>query len=1113
MGGRLVWKEQEIHGITGCRGLAKVKPKCKRRKETLFKYLLVILPMTQKNENRPVWANHRIVHKNRLPARAALKCFATEAQARTACTLPLGLAEQAAGEQRVSLNGIWDFHYALSPQEAPQDFWEEVYPTKAEEGWAQIPVPGHWELNGFGKPHYTNVNYPFPVDPPNVPSENPTGSYRRKFHLAMTGQKEALYLRFEGVDACFEVWLNGEYMGLSKGSRLPSEFDITGIARAGENLLAVRVYKWADSTYLEDQDMWWLSGIFREVAIVRVPSAHLWDAYLTTPLKADFSEAQIVVKTEWSGIAKEHTVSTLLLDPENKEVLPSKSYALEPAKKKSSLEIALPVAKPQLWSAEQPALYSLFITLSDAGGSPLQTAVFKVGIRRIERKGATFLVNGKAIKFLGVNRHEFHETLGRVQPLETMVHDVLLMKRHNINSVRTSHYPDDSRWYHLCDQYGLYLIDECDLETHGFGDVGDWGTLSKNPEWREAYVDRMERMVMRDRNHASIIFWSLGNESGVGDNHKAMATRARELDPTRLIHYECDYNVDFADVQSRMYSHPNDLMRQTRKETVADTKYWPMAAERMQDQAFILCEYGHAMGNGPGGLTEYVETFYAHEMLQGGFIWEWIDHGLKQVTADGKVWHAYGGDFGDVPNDGNFVCDGLVFPWREASPGLIEYKKVIEPVKVSAYDWESGKLTLINRYDFIKLDHLALTWKLERDGALVATGGAKLPAIAPGASGTVKLPDAQVAAHLAGSEGTELALTVSLKLATPTLWADAGHEVAWGQFVQAIVNDAAATTAKPKGKAKAAAKGSAKNAPVSRKWIQVQESPSLLTLKGAEFAMEFDRARGRIKQWNVRGRDLLVEGQGPRLTFWRATTDNDRGGWPTNQANKWREHKLDLLQHRIEIAEMGLTQDTAGNDVVEVSVGAFIGTPVHNRGFECRYTYSIDSDGGVQLLVEGTPRGNFPETLPRIGLELMLAQGLEQVCWYGMGPGENYRDTCKAARLGIWRNTVDGLYTPYVFPQEYGNRMATRWAKITNEVGTGLQIEGLPQFDFSVHPYTTEMLEKARHTYELKRAPGNVLHIDYAQNGIGSGSCGPWPWEKDRLAPQAFRFGVKLAGV
>lgn len=1069
--------------------------------------------MTRSEENRPVWANHKIVHKNRLPARAALKCFATEAQARAACSLPLGLAEQAAGEQRESLNGVWDFHYALCPQEAPQDFWEEDYSVNAEEGWGRIPVPAHWELNGFGKPHYTNVNYPFPVDPPNVPSENPTGSYRRKFYLTTTEEKEALYLRFEGVDACFEVWLNGRYVGLSKGSRLPSEFDISGIARAGENLLAVRVYKWADSTYLEDQDMWWLSGIFREVAIVRVPAAHLWDAYVTTPLKEDFSEAQIVVTTEWNGISKEHTVSTLLLDPENKEVLPSRSYTLEAAKKKCALEVSLPVSNPQLWSAEQPALYSLFITLSDAEGNAIQTTAFKVGIRKIERKGATFLVNGKAIKFLGVNRHEVHETLGRVQPLETMLKDVLMMKRHNINSVRTSHYPDDSRWYHLCDQYGLYLMDECDLETHGFNQVGDWGALSKNPEWRAAYVDRMERMVMRDRNHASIIFWSLGNESGVGDNHKAMAARARELDPTRLIHYECDYNVDFADVQSRMYSHPNDLMRQTRKEPLQDNKYWPMTADRMQNQAFILCEYGHAMGNGPGGLSEYVETFFSHEMLQGGFIWEWIDHGLKQVTENGEVWHAYGGDFGDVPNDGNFVCDGLVFPWREPSPGLIEYKKVIEPVKVSAYDWETGEVMLVNRYDFLKIDHLTLDWKLEKDGALVATGRAKLPTVAPGKSGAVKLTEARAAALLASSEGTELALTVSLKLATPTLWAEAGHEVAWGQFVQPIVQEVIEPSKKQKSKAKATTKSSAKNANVSGKWIQVQEGATITTLRGAEFSMEIDRARGRIKQWNVRGRNLLIEGQGPRLTFWRATTDNDRGGWPSNQASKWRDHKLDLLQHRIEAAELGLTHDEFGNDVAELSVQAFIGTPVNYRGFESRYSYRIDADGGMELFVEGEPRGDFPETLPRIGLELMLARELEQVCWYGLGPGENYRDTCKAARLGIWRNTVAGLYTPYVFPQEYGNRMDTRWAKITNEYGMGLQVTGKPHFEFSVHPYTTEMLENARHTHELIRAAGNVLHIDYAQNGIGSGSCGPWPWEKDRLAPEAFRFGVRLAGV
>ncbi|WP_229776907.1 glycoside hydrolase family 2 TIM barrel-domain containing protein, partial [Alicyclobacillus cellulosilyticus] len=722
------------------------------------------------------WENHQVLHRHRLPARACFVPFSDETSA---------LAHDRALSDRIMLlNGMWKFHYAAAPAYVPAAFAEPGFDAS---DWADLPVPSHWQLHGYGRPHYTNVIYPFPVDPPRVPSDNPTGCYRRTFILPESWAGDVIHLRFEGVDSAFHVFVNGQLAGYSQGSRLPSEFDITELVHPGENVIAVAVYQWSDGSYLEDQDMWWLSGIFRDVYLLRRPHLHLWDWFAQPSLDAAYRDGTLAVtakvrnqgRTQVSG-ARLHG---RLLDASGQEVAAGVSEvpAAGPGQE-AAAALSLVVREPRKWSAEDPYLYHLVLTL-EADGQVLEVVAGRVGFRQIELKGGQLLVNGVPILFRGVNRHEFHPDFGRAVPYEAMVADIRLMKQHNINAVRTSHYPDDPRWYDLCDEYGLYVIDEADLETHGFHPLGAWNRLSDDPAWEAAYVDRMERMVHRDKNHPCVILWSLGNESGYGRNHEAMAACARAIDPTRLIHYEGDREAKTADVVSTMYTSVPEL-RQLGERTDIPKPH-------------ILCEYAHAMGNGPGGLREYWEAFYQYPRLQGGFVWEWCDHGIRTRTPDGREYFAYGGDFGDEPNDGNFVIDGLVFPDRVPSPGLIEYKKVIEPVHVTPVDLAAGVIRVHNRYDFLSLDHLVMVWSIEAEGRVVQSGTAALPHIPAGVSAEVRLPYRWPAAAVpgcaqpGGAQG-EHWLHVRFLLAAATPWADAGHEVAWAQLALPAAAGAAA---------------------------------------------------------------------------------------------------------------------------------------------------------------------------------------------------------------------------------------------------------------------------------------------------------------------------------
>lgn len=1005
------------------------------------------------------WEDQKVLQRNRLKSRAY---FIPYSDIDTALTFQREISERIK-----MLNGNWKFYYAPSPYETPQGFYSEEYDVSE---WREIRVPSNWQMEGYGHPHYTNVMYPFPVDPPRVPSENPTGCYRRDFYLEEDVKNRTIILRFEGVDSAFHVWINGREVGYSQGSRLPSEFDITSVVRPGKNTVAVKVYQWSDGSYLEDQDMWWLSGIFRDVYIIIRPKVYIRDFFAITDLDERYESGDLRVKVEVKNSGRDkvedYSISISLLDidlnpVDDKEI---RDIILDPEEEKA-FEIEIPVDKVRKWSAEDPYLYNLLLILKDKD-EIVEVVPSKIGFRKVELKDGVFLINGVPIKLKGVNRHEHHPDFGRAVPIEWTEQSIILMKRHNINTIRTSHYPNDPRFYDLCDRYGIYVIDETDLECHGFALTGDINRLSNDPEWQEAYIDRIERMVHRDKNHPCVIFWSLGNESGFGINHEAMAEWCRKNDPTRLIHYEQDREAKVADVVSSMYTSVEKL------EELGKMTY--------MEKPHILCEYAHAMGNGPGNLKEYWEIFYRYRRLQGGCIWEWMDHGIRKKTPDGKEYFAYGGDFGDEPNDGNFVIDGLVFPDHTPSPGLIEYKKVIEPVKVEAIDLKKGEVKITNLYDFISLDHLVMSWNIEVDGKVVEGGEMSVTGVSPKDSRVVTIP---YSLPNNPEPNTDYWLNIYFVLSADTIWAEKGHTVAWAQFKLPTESKKGPKVIK------------SSNMPS----LRYRETGTTIEINGEEFKMTFDKTRGVINSLLYNGLEFIKIG--PRLNLWRAPIDNDK-----YVIDDWNKKFIRLLNHRID--EVSL--EVINKGLIRIKVLSCIAPPVVNWKVDTEYTYNIYGSGDVILEVKGKPQGNLPLVFPRIGLKMGLNKELDQVMWYGRGHGESYVDSKEANPFGIYKKSVDELYTPYVRPQENGNRTDVKWVSITDRRGIGLIFVGMPTINFSVHRFEPEDFEKAKHTYELIPRDYVVMNIDYKHNGLGSASCGPAPLEKYLLFPERFEFSIRM---
>ncbi|MDQ1564181.1 MAG: beta-galactosidase [Actinomycetota bacterium] len=952
---------------------------------------------------------------------------------------------------QLSLDGSWRFSWSPDAQ-APTD------PTDRGETWGELPVPAHWQLNGFGSPIYTNVQYPFPVDPPLVPEQNPTGNYRTTFEVPASWSGGRTLLRFDGVDSWFELWLNGKVVGTSSGSRLTVEFDVTDFLRAGSNLIAVRVHQWSFASYIEDQDQWWLSGIFRSVALLHRPDGGIDDVFA----HADFDRAtgRGSLRVDASSSGSESAIARIAVAiPE----LGITGFAGD----------TLDVGSIEPWSAEFPRLYDVVVSTA------AETISLRLGFRRVEVSGVELHVNGRPITFRGVNRHDFDPRAGRAVSREAMESDIVLMKRHNINAVRTSHYPPDPYLLDLCDRYGLYVIEENDIETHGFSMV-DWrGNPSADPEWADVYLDRMRRMVERDKNHPSVIVWSLGNEAGWGENLARNARWTKEFDPDRPIHYEQDVEAEGVDVYSRMYAGYEELeeIGEQREPALAD----PVADARRRAMPMMQCEYAHAMGNGPGGLADYEAIFDAHPRLIGGFVWEWFDHGLEVIGADGTAGYKYGGDFGEVRHDGSFIIDGLLLPDRTPSPGLVEFAAVIAPVRFTFERGTSGAeaVTVENRLSFATSDQYRFGWVVEADGVELAAGPLEVPTVAPLTSAVVALPSGVADSLSAAPTGTEVFLTVRAVTAGKTEWADAGHPIAFGQ---------------------ARLREPAPFAPATRGSV-ISRSDGF-ELAGASF----DRA-GRLL--TLAGAEVVTAG----FDAWRAPTENDRyvgTGDETSMETLWREDGLDRLAERHGTAEIELDANGSESLVVRSRVGG----SATDTGFDVTYRWS-DSGGDLALVMDVERRGGASHPLPRIGFTIGLKQaepGKVPVRWFGQGPDESYPDSHTAVAVGRYSGSVRELQTDYVVPQENGCRSQTRWAELGLASG-GIRIDGAPHFDLAVRPWSIRDLETARHATELVEGAVLWIHLDAGTNGLGTAACGPGVREPDRLVLSSTSLSVRFSST
>ncbi|GEU13583.1 beta-galactosidase subunit alpha [Enterococcus faecalis] len=998
------------------------------------------------------WENYKVDSINRLPGRAHFSSFPSKETAL--------LNENKYTQAYKNLNGRWHFLFLEAPEYSPENFFATDFDTSQMD---QITVPGNWQVQGYGKMHYSDLWYNFPINPPYVPTENPTGIYKRTFAIDETFHDKKIILRFCGVDSAYHVWVNGHEVGYSKGARNEAEFDITPYAKIGEtNDLTVRVYQWSDGTYLEDQDMWWLSGIFRDVELLGVPENGLEDFFIISDLDDSYQNGHLAITGKfWQD--KGQQVQLELMDQQGKTVLKETV-----AGNQGTVEFSASLPSVTAWSAEKPYLYQLFITVFSEG-EVVEVIPQKVGFRNIHVSGETFLVNGVAIKLKGMNRHDYNPKNGRVVSREEIEKDIRLMKQFNINAIRTSHYPASAYFYDLCDEYGMYVIDETDLECHGFELTGEYDWISNDPEWETAYVSRMVRMIQRDKNHPSILFWSLGNESAFGHNFIEMACIAKEMDPTRLVHYEGDFEAEVTDVYSTMYTWLEHPTRELLMNTIIENSKKP----------HILCEYCHAMGNGPGNLKEYQELFYAHDKLQGGFIWEWFDHGIESVTDNGEVYYRYGGDFGDDPSNKDFCIDGMLMPDRTPSPSLYEYKKVIEPITTSAIDVLSGEFSLLSRFDFENLAIFKLVYTITEDQTVIQSGTVAVPAIAARAEGRLHLPY-----HLdfPKKAGAAYYLTLSYQLKETTAYASAGHELATAQFELPIATPGIEIT------------------PVGT--MMAKEIGPHLYIEGPNFSINFDKVKGALTNVTRDGKKLLH--RGPKFTFWRAPISNDM-----EIIDEMKKKYFLHLEHEIVRSFEWKKVD----DFIQVIVKTINGTTNSAWHYQCTYQYLIAPNGEIFFDLKGSPAGkieNAPDMLPRLGVTLHLDKSLSEVKYFGKGPRENYVDSQEAGLLGVYDATVAEMFTNYVVPQANGNHMATKWSAFTDDRGQGVVATAADSYNFSVSYFEEQALDVAKHTNELQESEYVVLNIDYKQNALGSYSCGQWQLEKYRTTFEEFQLAFRL---
>lgn len=1008
------------------------------------------------------WENQNILSVNREPARAAFTPYL-----------------DTPGDMQMSLDGLWKFNWTPTPDKQPADFYSKDFDDSR---WKTFPVPGDWEVNGYGTPIYSSSGYTFKIDPPFVMKEpkkkytayverNPTGCYRRTFTVPAGWKGKEVYIHFGSVSSAFFIYVNGKEVGYSQGSMEPAEFRLTPYINDGENQISLMVLKYCDGSYLEDQDMWRIGGIHRSVYLYATPKIRIADFGVRTLLDDNYEDATLVIDPKLSVIEGQrgegYRVTAQLYDATGKAVLDTALWQdavpiLNLDRKAKIMNARNPqrgypaygwmsadIKKPEKWSAETPYLYTLKLSLVNADGQTIERAETKVGFRRLEIKDGRFLVNGRQVRFRGVNRHEMDPITGKVMTEERMVQDIKLMKQCNINAVRTCHYPNDPRWYELCDEYGMYVMDEADIEEHGLR-----GLLASEPSWAAAFMDRTQRLVIRDRNYPCVVFWSLGNESGWGPNFASTGAWIKEYDPTRFIHYEGAQGPDSkdpatVDVISRFYprvqgEYLNPGVKDNNMERPENARWerlLSIARKTNDNRPVLTSEYAHVMGNALGNFKEYWDEIYSHPRMLGGFIWEWADEGIYKKREDGKTMVAYGGDFGDVPNLGAFCVKGIVSSDRETTPKFYEVKQVYSPIK---FELNGNKVSIIKRDENVNTDDYKLLWEVTANGKTVKKGELKdmaIPAFVPNANKDTRL-------------------NISAVLKDNTKWADAGHEIVKQQFV---LNDAITSAFK----AKTMKTGKAADVKEAEEWIK-NVSPH----------------------------------------FFRAPTDNDRGfgNWI---AKDWKNNKLDSPTVKI-IKPVSSVKNADGT----VTVMASIENKYLKGSIRTDYEYTMDADGSVDFKAIYTPEGELPP-LPCVGNTFVMPRSLQDVSWYGMGPLDSYPDRLEASSIGLWNSMVDDQYVHYPRPQDNGNHEQTAMVTLTDGKGKGWKIttEDGKTFSFSVLPYSISQLYNTKHDCDLTIEDNVYLNIDAAVMGLGNSSCGPGVLTKYAMPQKTYKMHIRFTKI
>ncbi len=1048
-----------------------------------------VLLATSLMAQKPEWDDPAVIHTGTERPHATMMTYPSVDLAQT--------GDRTKSPWFQSLNGIWKFHGSMRPADRPIDFYRTDYSDTA---WGTMPVPASWQMHGFDIPIYTNIIYPWPQDPNAAPAPpydfNPVGSYRVRFTLPADWKGRRVLLHFAGVDSAFYAWVNGHKLGYHEDSRTPAEFDVTAHLKPGSNLLAVEVYRFGDGAFLEDQDMWRMSGIFRDVYLWSTADQHVRDFEVHTDLDAQYRDSRIAVDA-WvsnaASTARRVSVKAELQDADGRAVNQAISKSVDlAASGEQAVELATTVTNPQKWTAETPYLYKLLLTLQDESGNPLEVVPSNVGFRKIEIKGGRFLVNGKPVLIKGVNRHEHDEVTAKYVPVESMIRDIRLMKQFNINAVRTSHYPNDPAWYDLADRYGLYVLDEANLECHHYGNHRN-NRLTNDPAWKAAYLDRQQSMVERDKNHPSIVIWSLGNESGDGPNAAAVYQWTKHRDPSRPFHYEGSTasGGSNADINSLMYPTPDEVKRR--------------AAERPQ-MPLILCEYSHAMGNSSGGLKEYWGIFYSGTNAQGAFVWDWVDQGIRlEVPAEYREntpkshFLAYGGwweDKSGVRNDNDFNNNGLVAADRTPHPGLWALKYVYRNLHVVPVDLKSGRVRVKNWFFFTNARQVAEgLWEVKAGGRTLASGRFPALDIAPGHEKEYQLPLPVITPE----PGVEYFLNTRFVLASDTPWAAKGHEIAWDQFKLPL--------------AAAAPVFDTSHLPP----LQVADHGDTATFTGPEFSLRLNKKSGLIESYRFRGVPLLE--RGPQPDCWRAPTNNDRGARKSIEHRAHSDKSLDISVWKDagplwEVQAARVETLNASSARVTVSAKLPIKTAAHMPDYAV--TYLVYGSGDVIVESSYTPHGGALAMMPRFGTELLVSQGVENLRWYGRGPEETMIDRA-FERVGVYQTTVDANWVEYMRPQENGNKVDVRWVSLTNPQGVGLLAVGAPLLSVSARHFSKEAMERAAYTFQMVRQPETYLNLDLKQMGAGgidSWSPNAYPMPPYRIsAGEAHSYRYRLTPV